>query len=161
MNWTIMESFQTTRSIMKVNYINIKYVLALLAIILFTCLGVGLSVSECGCVFCLNCRSTDYIYQQMTGLMATSLTLFIIAAIVAIISVFKCNKWVNITNFIIILIGAVLMLAALSIFYRDNHFWASLMGGIAMTLSFETAAFLFIELFTNGKLSTVREPHNH
>ncbi|VDL62573.1 unnamed protein product [Hymenolepis diminuta] len=148
-------------SIMKIIYTNIKYVLALLAILLFTCLGIGLYVSECGSAFSINCRATDYIYEQMTGLMATSLCLFIVAAIISIVAVFICNKWVTIFNFMIILIGAVLMLAALSIFFRDHHFWAPLMGGIAMTLSFETAAFLLIELFTKNKIVSVSETHVH
>lgn len=136
---------------------NIPYVLAMLAILVFTCLAVGLSVDECGCVFSISCRSSNYIYQQMTGLMATSLALFMIATIISIIAIIKCNKWIIIVNFLIILSGAVFMLAALAIFYRDNHFWASFMGGISMTLSFETAAFLIIDLLTKGKIVVVGE----
>lgn len=137
--------------------INIKYVVAMLAIILFTCLTVGLSVEECGCIFSLSCRSSNQVFEQMTGLMATALSLFIIAAIISVVAVFKFDKWIVIVNFVVILCGAVLMLAGLAIYYRDNHFWASLMGGIAMTLSFETAAFLLIELLTKGKILVVKE----
>nr|CDS27054.1 expressed protein [Hymenolepis microstoma] len=142
---------------MNINYLNIRYVLALLAILLFTCLGIGLSVSECGCIFSTQCRDSDYIYVQMTSLMATALCLFIIAAAISILAVFKCNKWFNIVNSVIVLIGAVFMLAALSIFFRDFHYWASLMGGIAMTLSFETAVFLLMDLFTKKQVVPVTE----
>ncbi|VDN99085.1 unnamed protein product [Rodentolepis nana] len=150
-------SYQKKPIIMTINYLNIRYVLALLAILLFTCLGVGLSVGECGCIFSTHCRANDYIYVQMTGLMATSLCLFMIAAAISIVAVFKCNKWMNVVNFIIILIGAILMLAALCIFFRDYHYWASLMGGIAMTLSFETAAFILMDLFTKEQVVSVTE----
>nr|CDS27056.1 expressed protein [Hymenolepis microstoma] len=139
------------------NLINIKYVLAMLAILLFTCLAVGLSVEECGCIFSINCRSNNHIYEEMTGLMATSLSLFMIAAIISIVAVFNWNKWIIIANFVVILIGAIMMLAALAIFYRDFHYWATLMTGIAMTLSFETAAFLLIDLVAKGTVVVVRE----
>ncbi|VDN99932.1 unnamed protein product [Rodentolepis nana] len=139
------------------NLINIKYVFAMVAILIFTCLAIGLSVDECGCIFSTNCRLNNYIYEQMTGLMATSLTLFMVGAIISIAAVFNWNRWVTIGNFIVILLGAIFMLAALAIFYRDFHFWATLMGGIAMTLSFETAAFLLIDLLTKGTVVVVRE----
>ncbi|VDL62574.1 unnamed protein product [Hymenolepis diminuta] len=127
---------------------NTKYVLATFAIILFTCLAVSIDVSVCGSIFSTGCQNISLLYVQMTGLMATALAIFIVAAILSVMALMKSVKWFAILEFVVLVAGAVLMLAALCIYYRKNYYWAPLMGEIAMTLSFETAAFLLMEILT-------------
>ncbi|VDN99086.1 unnamed protein product [Rodentolepis nana] len=126
----------------------VKYVVAIIAIIIFTCLAVSLDVNVCGPIFSIRCRNINDSYIQMTGLIATALILFGVAAILSILALMKSLRWIVILEMLVILAGAILMFTALLILYRNTFYWASLMGGVAMSLAFETAAFLLIEMMT-------------
>ncbi|VDD74528.1 unnamed protein product [Mesocestoides corti] len=125
--------------------LKIKYVIALLVILLFTCLAVGLDINICGPLFSSNCRS-DKVYKQMTGLIATALALFIIGVLLSTVSLRKRKRWISICEFIAVALGAIMLLAALCLFYKGKHFWAPLMAGVAMTLAMETAVFMLIDM---------------
>nr|CDS27055.1 hypothetical protein HmN_000716200 [Hymenolepis microstoma] len=82
------------RSIMELNYVNTKYVFFYshdweYAYLLANAVPFSRLTSQ----------STDHIYVQMAGLMATSLCLFMIAAAVAIVFVFRCDKRISTTDF--------------------------------------------------------------
>lgn len=125
---------------------NIKYVVALLIILVFTSLAVSLEINRCGSVFAHSCQS-DSVYKKMAALMGTALAFFIISIILSCISTLKNKKWIIVCDFFTVTFGAVLVLAALCIYYRGKQYWAPLMGGIAMTAATETAIFILLDLF--------------
>lgn len=127
---------------------NIKYVVAIATILLFTALAVGLDVDLCGPIFSKHCRNLNRLYQNMTGLMATSLALFGLAGLLAILALMKSVRWIPIVELVAIVAGAIFLLTSLCLYYHNTKYWATLMAGIAMTLSFETAAFLLMDMFT-------------
>ncbi len=85
-------------------------------------------------------------FEEMAGLMATALVVFVGGLILSILAMKKSDKWVQIVEFCVVIFGAILMLAALCLYYKKASFWAPLMGGIAMTLAMETSAFLLIDV---------------
>lgn len=123
----------------------IKYIIALTVIVLFTCLGVGLKINLCGALFGGDC-SIYPIYEKMIGLLATALICFIVALVLSIVVMKRHEKMLDIAELIAVFAGAVFSLAAICVYYDTVTIWAPLMMGIAMTLAFETAAFLLIDL---------------
>ncbi|EUB64068.1 hypothetical protein ECG_06339 [Echinococcus granulosus] len=126
---------------------NIKYVVIMPIILVFTSLAIALDISVCGSLFAQSCQKSE-VYKQMAALIATALALFIIGTVFAFISIFKGKSWICISEFIIVAAGATLMLIALCIYYQGKHFWAPLVGGIAMTLGLETSVFILIDILS-------------
>ncbi|KAM7542207.1 hypothetical protein Aperf_G00000013132 [Anoplocephala perfoliata] len=133
---------------------NVKYVISLIIILVFTCLAMGLHINSCGNIYSNDCQR-DWSYMQMSALIATSLVLFVIGGILAIVSMYKSKRWIFIAEFIAVCSGGIFLLASLCIFYRDNYYWAPLMAGIGMTVALETAIFMLIDMLTK-KEDTVR-----
>lgn len=124
---------------------NIKYVVVLPIILVFTCLAVALDINLCGSLFTKSCQR-DEVYKQMTALLATALALFIIGTMLAFISIFKSKSWIFISEFITVVAGGTLLLTALCIYYQGKHFWAPLVAGIAMTLGMQTSLFMLLDM---------------
>ncbi|KAL5107989.1 hypothetical protein TcWFU_007497 [Taenia crassiceps] len=105
---------------------NIKYLVVLPIILVFTCLAVALDINLCGSLFTKSCQQ-DEVYKQMTALLATALALFIIGTIFAFVSIFKSKSWICVSEFITVIAGGTLLLTTLCIYYQGKHFWAPLM----------------------------------
>ncbi|KAL5968132.1 hypothetical protein TSMEX_004154 [Taenia solium] len=123
---------------------HLKYLVALLVVVLFTCLTGGLQL-ECGHLFGTRCQSWR-TGREMTGLVAAALVAFVMASIFAALFILKKNRWSSICEFIALAAGAILMLAAVAVYYNRSSILSPLMAAITMTLSIEIAIFLLIDL---------------
>lgn len=123
---------------------HLKYLVALLVVVLFTCLTGGLQL-ECGHLFGTRCQSWR-TGREMTGLVAAALVAFVLASIFAALFILKKNRWSSICEFIALAAGAILMLAAVAVYYNRSSILSPLMAAITMTLSIEIAIFLLIDL---------------
>ncbi|CDS37625.1 expressed conserved protein [Echinococcus multilocularis] len=86
--------------------------------------------------------------REMTGLVAAALVAFVMASIFAALFILKKNRWASICEFISLAAGAVLMLAAVAVYYNRSSILSPLMATITMTLSIEIAVFLLLELIS-------------
>ncbi|EUB64067.1 hypothetical protein EGR_01195 [Echinococcus granulosus] len=122
---------------------HLKYLVALLVVVLFTCLTGGLQL-ECGHLFSTSCQSWK-TGREMTGLVAAALVAFVMASIFAALFILKKNRWASICEFIALAAGAVLMLAAVAVYYNRSSILSPLMATITMTLSIEIAVVLSLD----------------
>ena len=125
---------------------NVKYVVALIVIIITTCLTMTLNTDRCGTIFSRSCQRFGH-YKRMVGLIATALTVLIFSLILTCISTQKSKKWILLLEIFMVGFSAILLFIALCIFFNGNRYWAPLMGSVAMTLAAETTMFMILDLF--------------